>query len=195
MVIRAGRAPSGGKVSGHDYVDLGLPSGTLWATCNVGAKYPKDYGDYFAWGETLPQNGDNMKTTLGGTNSRSDVKTVLEASDDAATANWGANWRMPTIDEVDELFSVCTSVWTSHNGVNGRLLTGPNGKSIFLPAAGGCHGTTSIDSGVKGYYWSRSFEFGNPRSVGGLGLIWDSNLQIGVQFRYYGLPVRPVVKR
>ena len=157
----------------HEYVDLGLPSGTKWATCNVGANTPEEYGDYFAWGETITKtayewgtykycNGDHFKLTKYcskaeyGNDGFVDALTTLEASDDAATANWGAGWRMPTYDEMVELKNVCTVSWTTNNGVNGRLFTGPNGNSIFLPAAGyPCDGEIN-DAGSYGYYWSSS---------------------------------------
>lgn len=120
---------AGGKPS--SFVDLGLPSGTLWAKWNVGASYPEDFGDSFAWGETKkPKSGKDVEyTRLGQT---------LEERDDAATANWGKNWRTPTIDEWKELKRYCSTNWTAQ----GCHVVGPNGNSIFLPEA---------------FYWSASF--------------------------------------
>ena len=154
--------PSGTE-EGKGYVDLGLPSGIKWATCNVGANSPEEYGDYFAWGETSPKttyynwsnykycNGDEYSMTKYCRSSEYgtvDNKTTLELSDDAAHVNWGGKWRMPTKAEYDELRSTyyCTWTWTTQNGVNGYRVTSKiNGNSIFLPAAG------SYD-----IYWSSS---------------------------------------
>ena len=126
----------------HEYVDLGLPSGTLWATCNVGANAPEEYGDYFAWGETAPKDVYNWSTYqyYDGSNlakyTGSDGLTTLLPEDDAATTNWGNEWRMPTKEEWQELLDNTTNKWTTQNGVNGRLFTGSNGNSLFLPAVG-----------------------------------------------------------
>ena len=158
----------------YEYVDLGLPSGTLWATCNVGASAPEDCGDYFAWGETVTKEvydwssykyGDMVNDLFAmtkyctnsscGLNGFVDTLTVLEPTDDAATANWGADWRMPTKEEWKELFLKTTCVWTTQNGVDGRLLTGLNGNSIFLPATGFRLNNELIGPGL-GIYWSSS---------------------------------------
>ena len=157
----------------HEYVDLGLPSGTLWATCNVGANAPEEYGDYFAWGETEPKdyydwstyqycNGSYNTLTKYCSNSNygyigfTDSITTLLSEDDAATANWGADWRMPTKEEWQELYNNTTVIWTTLNGVNGKLFTASNGNSIFLPATG-YRGEDSLYSiGLHGYYWTSS---------------------------------------
>ncbi len=167
------------KTTAHAWVDLGLPSGTLWATCNVGANSPEEYGDYFAWGETEPKmtygwstykycKGDYDQLTKYCTQSKygyngfTDTLTELEAEDDAATANWGSGWQMPNHEQMEELInsSYTTTTSTTQNGVSGRKITGKNGKSIFLPAAG-CIGekggnTSQEEAGFSGYYWSRS---------------------------------------
>lgn len=143
--------PEPGSLNGHVWVDLGLPSGTRWATCNVGATNPEDYGDYYAWGETSTKSSytaDNY--------TYSSTPTTLPSSADAATANWGSGWRMPTSAEMQELIYNCTETWTTQNGVNGRLFTGPNGNSIFLPAAGYRYDSEIYDAGYYGYYWSSS---------------------------------------
>ena len=159
-------------VHGHEYVDLGLPSGTLWAVCNVGAESPEDFGDYFAWGEVVPKEVYNWDTykygdvindrfvlnkyytdTCYGSGGFVDGLTVLEPSDDAATANCGADWRTPTRREWDELYGNTTCVWTTKNGVEGRLLTGANGNSIFLPATGFRIDAELFGVGL-GIYWS-----------------------------------------
>ena len=199
------------RLGGHDFVDLGLPSGTLWATCNVGAINPEDYGDYFAWGETTIKetyswstykycNGSSTTFTKYCNNSSygnegfTDTLTTLEAGDDAATANWGAGWRMPTSTEMQELFDNCTYEWTTQNGVSGEKFTGPNGKSIFLPAAGYRNGTefVSANSNGNGFYWSRMLYIDN--TLDSVEFHFDNtHTSMGATTRKCGLPVRPVV--
>ena len=147
-------------LNGHEWVDLGLPSGTKWATCNVGATNPEDYGNYYAWGETTPKEVYNSSTYT-----YSDNPTTLPASADAATVNWGSSWRMPTVTEMQELINNCTNVWTSINGINGRLFTGPNGNSIFLPAAGFHYDSDSNGVGSRGDYFSSSYDIGGPNGA------------------------------
>ena len=158
--VRAVRSASVGD--DHAYIDLGLPSGLLWATCNVGANAPEEYGDYFAWGETAPKDVYNWDTYqyYDGSNvtkyTGSDGLTILLPEDDAATANWGNGWRMPTKEEWQELLDNTTNVWTTQNGVNGRLFTGSNGNSLFLPAAGCRWDDVLYYVGSSGHYWSSS---------------------------------------
>ena len=202
--------------NGHEYVDLGLPSGTLWATCNVGATKPEEYGDYFAWGETESKSTYNDLTykwfayeTIG-TNRRFyatkyctnetygivDNKTTLELSDDAAHANWGGNWRMPTAIEQNELYSECTSNWTTHNGVNGYKFVGSNGNSIFLPAAGYCLSIDEIQKlGEEGQYWSSSLD--TTMSKFAYLFCCDSNSikYKSVGWRVRGESIRPVCRQ
>ena len=159
----------------HEYVDLGLS--VKWATCNVGASKPEEYGDYFAWGETQPKSTYNWSTykycngsynTLTKYNNSSsygtvDNKTQLELSDDAARANWGGSWRMPTRAEQGELRENCTWTWTTQNGVNGYKVTSKkNGNSIFLPAAGYRDVSSLSNAGSYGDYWSSSLFSGSP---------------------------------
>ncbi len=164
----------------HAYVDLGLPSGTKWAICNVGATAPEGYGDYFAWGETSPKddyswetykycNGSETSLTKYcdnssyGYNGFTDNKTILDLSDDAARANWGGKWRMPTTTEQRELINNCTWTWTTQNGVNGCKVTSKtNGNSIFLPAAGTRRGTSVLSVGSYSAYWSSSLRESRP---------------------------------
>ena len=187
-----------GKHEGHEYVDLGLPSGLKWATCNVGANSPEEYGDYFAWGEVEPKTTYNLDTYkyYDGSNftkyTGSD-KTVLDPEDDAATANWGGAWRMPTKAEQDELRTKCKWDWTTQNGVNGYNVTGPNGNSIFLPAAGCMSGGMFYDAGSVGSCWSSSLDTGNPRYAY---FVYFYSDVVGWSYDYpgYGLSVRPVCK-
>lgn len=157
-----------------DWVDLGLPSGLLWATRNVGANHLGDNGDYFAWAETQPKsvydwstytyscNGDNHSFTKYcrhpnyGCDGLTDTLTILQHVDDAATASLGDGARMPTLEEWQELNNNCTSVWTTQYGVNGRLFIGSNGNTLFLPAAGWWSGNDLVFVGTDGEYWSSS---------------------------------------
>ena len=137
------------EINGHEYVDLGLPSGLKWATCNVGASKPEDYGKYYAWGETSTKSKYNNSKTDG--KQMNDIKGNSQY--DAARANWGGTWRLPTKSELEELMK-CTWKWTTQNGVKGYKVTGPNGNSIFLPAAGCRWGRSLNTAGVNGNYWS-----------------------------------------
>ena len=144
------------------YVDLGLPSGLLWATCNVGATLPEEYGDYFAWGETTTKTEYTEDNSLTYGLSKSELQSQgyidsegnLTPQYDAATANWGSSWRMPTKNELNELINNCTWTWTTQNGVKGYNVAGPNGASIFLPAAGYRNGSSLNLAGHYGHYWS-----------------------------------------
>ena len=160
----------GSSDPGEEVVDLGLPSGLKWRGWNVGASKPEEYGNYYAWAETSPKSNyssSNYKypaTNLGdgmivyakydSTPIHGDGKTVLEPVDDAATANLGNGWRTPTFNEFKELREKCTWAWTTRNGVNGMLVTGPNGKSIFLPAGGWYDKTTLNNKTTYGSYWT-----------------------------------------
>jgi len=193
--------------SGHGYVDLGLPSGTLWATCNVGASKPSDYGDYFAWGETGSKKdygwsnleycndstGDRFSKYNRNQAGRKDKKSVLELMDDAAHANWGGSWRMPTVDEWEELKNNCTWIWTSQDGHNGYKVTGKNGGSIFLPAAGWRNGGSQRDAGVNGDYWSSSLRADESYRAFGCYFYSGGVLPSHWGNRFLGLSVRPVV--
>jgi len=193
----------------HAYVDLGLPSGLLWATCNIGADTPEAYGDYFAWGETSPKdtyswgtyqycNGSYYTMTKYcqnseyGYNGFTDNLTTLESGDDAATANWGNGWRMPTKEEFEELYNNTTVTWTQQGGVNGRLFTATNGNSLFLPAAGYRSNSNLYVAGSDGYYWSSSLNTVTPNYAWSLDFDSDSYYMSYFSSRYYGLSVRPV---
>ena len=191
----------------YEWIDLGLPSGTLWATCNVGADNPEEYGDYFAWGETITKNNYCWETYKFWQGSRdmmakygydifTDYKIELDPADDAATVRWGNSWQIPSVDQWQELHnsSNTTITGTIRNGVKGNMIISKsNGKSIFLPAAGYVNNMTNGNIGVTGCYWSRS-------------LVTDfSYLAYSVYFqpystysskttseRYYGQSIRPV---
>ncbi len=175
-----------GTLNGHDWVDLGLPSGTRWATCNVGSTTPECYGDYFAWGETSTKTiytEDNYTYTGN--------PITLPTSADAATANWGNGWRMPTREEMDELYRNCTREWTTQNDVNGEKFIGPNGNSIFLPAAGYRHDGDLDNASSRGYYWLSSLSTNYSRYA--FNFIFDSgNCDLYNGSRVNGLSVRPV---
>ncbi len=198
-------SPADSTENVHEYVDLGLS--VKWATCNVGASQPEEYGDYFAWGETSPKStydwstykwcrGDRNNLTKYCTDSdygTVDNKTQLELSDDAARANWGGSWRMPTRDELTELRNECKWTWITQNGVDGYKVTSKtNGRSIFLPAAGARYNGSLNDAGSRGDYWSSSLGTGDPGRARFVGfrssyVDWYDNGS-----RYYGRSVRSV---
>lgn len=141
-------------------IDLGLPSGTNWACCNVGAKSPEGYGGYYAWGETSEKSEYTWEnyayynsSTYECVNIGSNIAGTVY---DVAHVRMGGSWRMPTLDQQKELITHCTRQWTTQNGVNGTLVTGPNGGQIFLPAAGCRWGVDHSITGGYGYYWSSS---------------------------------------
>lgn len=191
---------------GHEYVDLGLPSGTKWATCNVGANAPEEYGDYFAWGETSPKSSydwSNLKYCLDSSGDKFskyvtdskygnvDNKTELDREDDAAHVNWGGDWRMPTKAQIDELLEKCKWSWIMQGGHNGYKVVGPNGKSIFLPAAGSCNGSSRYSAGTIGEYWSSSLSTDDSSSAYYLYFFWEGE-RASRRYRCLGLSVRPV---
>jgi len=150
-----------GTEEGYDYVDLGLS--VNWATCNVGAALPTDYGDYFAWGEIAPKAEYTEENYLVDSENLSDI--AGDARYDAAQANWGGAWRLPTKEEIDELIESCTSEWTTIDGVNGMLLTSKiNDQTIFFPAAGYAEKQLMTPTGVKGMVYVYD-KYGNPHSV------------------------------
>lgn len=187
----SGGNSNNGEIAGQSYVvDLGLPSGLKWASCNVGADSPEDYGDYFAWGEISPKDeyitGNNI--TFG--EQMDDISS--NAQYDAATANWGEGWRMPTKEEMQELNDECIWTWTTYKGVYGCQVTGPNGNSIFLPAAGYRTRFLLDYDGYIGYYWSST---PNPYDSG-LGAYYfyfcDGDNFVDWSTRDFGHSVRPV---
>ena len=202
-------------INGHEYVDLGLPSGLKWATCNVGAIKPEEYGGYYAWGETEEKsnydwstykwcNGSYDTQTKYCTNSSYgtvDNKTVLDPEDDVAHVKWGGTWRMPTDEEVKELVKKCNWNWTCINNVYGYKITGPSGNNIFLPAAGYYvdeeynNAQVHLSYPFYGFYWSKTLSGYNNDY--GLGLSFnDSYIEtIGYNDRKNGHSIRPVYEK
>jgi hypothetical protein len=192
-----------GSHNGHEWVDLGLPSGLKWATCNVGASTPEEYGDYFAWGEIRTKSEFLESNCVSWGQSWGDIGG--NSSRDAATANWGGKWRMPNEGEYKELLDNCAYTWTTQNGCNGLKVVGPNGQSIFLPAADEGDDYLPRDDGPQrdrvvyggefmGKYWSSSPEWGLTDQAiflcfypggGGQFVDWEC--------RSHGLSVRPVL--
>ena len=221
MIVAAGCKPEddpndgeGNGVDGSlpEYVDLGLPSGTLWATCNLGAISPEGYGDYFSWGDSIPKAiydwstykycmGDYDKLTkyccdsVYGYEYFTDSLTILEAVDDAATVNLGEGWRMPTSNEWEELFQYTriSSVRDSVYNMYGILCTSliDTTLSIFLPAAGDRYNAGHYGENRYGSYWSSTLDTVLPGRSNYFYFDWD---EIGVThyYRYYGRTVRPV---
>lgn len=193
----------------HDYVDLDLPSGTLWATCNVGADSPEEYGDYFQWGGvtpvtstsinvswvTCPGNGGNENYNESAFNTwKTENLTgyVLKPTVDAACANWGGDWRIPTSDDFKELCENTNNQWIEENGVKGWKFTSTinSGKHIFLPACGSRYDTQIYDKDSNGLYWSSSLNSSKPEEA--YYLSFGSSTDILLAGRGGGCPVRPV---
>lgn len=198
---------SANKINGHEWVDLGV--GVKWATCNVGATKPENYGSYFAWGDIKPKSeytwtnykfrvtGNSWNNvTLSKYNTDSnrgtvDNKETLDLSDDAARANWGGTWRMPTYAEMMKLRTECDWKWTTQGGKKGYKVTGKNGNSIFLPAAGDRDGTGFSNGGSYGEYWSSSLH--ENGSYYAWSVIFSSDgVGRGHDYRCCGFSVRPV---
>ena len=199
-------------INGHEYVDLGLSSGLLWATCNVGATMPEEYGEYYAWGETVSKSKYMSETYKFADESNhylcTESPSVLPPNYDVASVCWSGEWRMPTFEEFNELANDCKWEWVTLNGHNGYKITGSNGNSIFLPAAGsremyayvGCGGSFEYAdddyAGVKGKYWSSTINcIDNTRACA---LSFDSSFykiqnRGGGEFRYIGYTIRPVI--
>lgn len=177
------------ETSYPDYIDLGLPSGVLWATCNLGAQYPWEYGSYFAWGETKSKTDYSQSTYQH-------AHAILGKYDDAATACLGSKWRMPTSKEYDELKAQCDWEWTGNYGgqggagyiVRSRKHTD---RAIFVPAAGCMRGTKRAGVGAEGYYWTSTI------CENAQGFAWflfcnDGHVSLNNDYRCYGFPIRPV---
>lgn len=207
-VAQAQKAAS--SAGGHKYVDLGLPSGTLWATCNIGASKPEDYGNYYAWGETSTKstydwnsykyaNGNYDKLTKYcyksnfGNNGFTDDLTELQKGDDPAIAQWGSGWRTPTKAQWDELLANTTNLWMTKNGVEGCLFTSKkNGQTLFLPAVGHREESEIVRAGFYGIYLSGSIDIDIPCRVYGFFFNSERCYMDGSMSRNDGYCVRPV---
>jgi formylglycine-generating enzyme required for sulfatase activity len=184
----------------HDYVDLGLS--VKWATCNVGATTPEEYGDYFAWGETSPKEiyGWNTYKWCDGTENNmtkyntTDGLTTLLPEDDAAHVHWGGQWRMPTKEERDELLDKCIWTWESVNGVEGFRATGPNGNSIFLPAAGIYIETRLLTNGLNSYFFTSVLADVPPKAYSWYFADKETLHRARID-RSYGCPIRPALPK
>ena len=199
-----------GYTNGHEWIDLGLPSGTLWATCNVGASSPEKYGNFYAWGETSTKSTYTSKNykfyyytgtytmtitkyNIYSSEGTVDNRTELEATDDAATSNWGSGWQMPSLAQIRELYSggYTTIERVKQDGVWGRKITSKsNGKSIFLPDAGWQMDSNVKNAGSYGYYWSLTLN--TSEGTSGNAYVLDFNLGIRAFSRDNGASVRPV---
>lgn len=212
VVYTKTRPDFSGSLDGHAYVDLDLPSGTLWATMNVGATKPENDGDHYTWGETTTKNeytwatctyseGDyNLLTKYCdnsdyGYNGFTDELTELEPEDDAAYVHWGSNWRTPTEEMWAELVSECNWTWTTINRENGYLVSSKKSdNSIFIPASGVMYRNLIGNRTHHGYYLSRSFVRNNPNFINIVE--FDKTIyQSSFYFRYSGLSVRPVLSK
>ncbi len=200
--------------NGYAYVDLGLPSGTLWATCNVGANKPEDRGDYYAWGETklkkpnvpyywksyryAKNNRDELTKYCSrydhGHNGFTDHLIILLPKDDVATVKWGREWCMPTTEQWEELMNNTTKKWTTQEGVKGLLFSASNGNSLFLPIGGLRDKEKLVDDKEEGYYWSRLLNPNFPNYAFGFYFNMGSSY-VYIYSRYYGFLVRPVLKK
>ena len=193
-------------INGHRFVDLGLPSGLLWATCNVGAITAADDGNFYAWGETTTKENYDWDTYKYGTSSnltkynKTDGKTVLDKEDDAAYVNWGSPCRMPTKAEFAELSDLdnCRWTWTSMTTSSGSSISGykvtskKNGNSIFLPASGYRYGGYLSGHGSYGDYWSSTLDDSNVSYAYDLDFSSSYYYSVSSYYRYVGFAVRPV---
>lgn len=197
--------------NGYDYVDLGLPSGTLWATMNVGASNPLDYGLYFKWGETkgyaanqaeIVYTIDNYKLSINTSDIDSftkynSEKTILKLEDDAAHVNMGGDWHMPSPKQINELLDNTTSEWTTLNNVSYMTFTSKKdtSKSIFIPAAGYTMNSGLVyGNGIEGNFWP-SMLSDNHISNGYTLYFYSGGAELGTDNRNYKFPVRGVINK
>ena len=170
-------------------IDLGLPSGTKWASCNVGATKPEEYGDLFAWGETETKryfSDRNYKY------SQAPLKEIAGSKYDVAHVKWGGRWMMPTKAQMDELVEKCKVSLFSLNGVKGLQVMGPNGQSIFLPAAGARWDEKCDEAGAYGSYWSSSYHDSDDCPFHLILSLPEVDIDVDIRVTYAGMSVRPV---
>ena len=183
--------PTTGTINGHEWVDLGLPSGLKWATCNVGADSPEDYGDYYAWGETTTKSIYTEENSITYDVVMSDISGNSQY--DVARKKWSSTWRMPTKAELVELKNECTWTWTTQGGKEGYKVIGPNGSCIFLPAAGFRSGSSLYYAGYNGYYWSSTPYDDDYNDILAYYLDFGNGIEyVGIYNRSSGQTVRPV---
>ena len=210
------------KNNGHDFVDLGLSSGTLWSTCNVGASNPSDFGLYFQWGDVQGYTAEQIGLGDGQKKFSSDwsdykwlrndaftnyrnafvkyrnggmVLDILDLEDDAANVNMGGDWHIPTPSQIHELINETTSDWIKMDNVNGRLFTSKkNGKSIFIPAAGLAWDGSVANRGDYGNVWSSMLSSGNV-DYGQYLIFYSGDASLSVNDRYSGFSVRGVIDK
>ena len=195
-------------INGHKFIDLGLPSGVLWAETNIGAETAADDGNYYAWGETATKSDYSWDTYKHGTSASditkynsTDGKTFLEIADDAAYVNWGSSCRMPTKEDFEELLNSknCTWTWTNMKNSSGDSIKGYTvtskkyGNSIFLPASGYRYGGNLSSHGSTGYYLSSTLNTSNVGNAYYLTFTIGINIhRTKYNYRYMGYTVRPV---
>ena len=193
-VEMAGEEPA--EVIPEEAIDLGLPSGTKWAPWNVGASKPEDHGGYYAWGETEEKEVYDWSTYIhcdGTQNTCYDIGTDITGTDyDVAHVKWGGLWEMPTLEQVKELLAKCSSEWTTVNGIYGSKLTGPNGNSIFFPAAGFCNGGV-IGRGTICSIWSGTLRTDDMSFLYSLHSFYQTMWTWSYSDRCFGSSVRPVI--
>lgn len=176
------------EAGSNDYVDLGLTSGTLWATCNLGATNPTDYGNYYAWGEIKTKKTFTIANYVAPSLEAADE---LPVSADAAYLASAGNWRIPSSKQMDELIRECSWTWTKEGPTKGYKVEGPNKKSIFLPAAGQ-HEYSAMDQGITGYYWTRTISPNDEDSAPSLS-IHSNGHKLSQKYNHIGLSIRPVM--
>lgn len=175
-------------------IDLGLPSGTKWSCCNIGAAKPEEFGDYYAWGETNDKGIYDWSTYMycdGSEDTCHDLGSDIAGTDyDVAHVKWGGSWVMPSIDQILELLTDCSYINTSVNGVNGGMITGPSGGTIFFPFAGQRHSDV-YSIGDFCQYWASTLLPYNSRYA--YVLFLSNNYILGQDDRCCGHTVRPVM--
>ena len=178
------------EINGHRFVDLGLPSGLLWAETNIGATSAEEYGDYFAWGDTAKK--DNYKSDYYALYNV-EHEGNLTAEEDAATINWGDGVRMPTQTEMEELYANCTLTWTNVNGKAGySIASKTNGNEIFLPAAGFCIAKSTDNVGSDGWYWTSTPSSSKNRAYAFN--FYTGYTEVCSSVSYYGRSIRAVAE-
>ena len=197
-----------GRLNGHDYVDLGLSSGTLWATCNVGSISPAGYGDYFAWAEIKTKSSynaencttidlcyvDGIKGNVQSDTVRAKYRIIGVPSRDAATFNWGSNWELPTAADFTELNKECTWTVKTIDGHKGYLITGPNKNTLFLPMAGYMDSKYKSQVGAYGSYWTGEY-WDNYKTATMFSFTASSHNGVIWGKRENGRTIRPVVRK